>query len=227
MVSHDRELGGKKADAREWTAEIEAGRREDRLSDIRAEQMKIEQLLQKLREKKKVHPRFEETEICREITAQIVKLQHEKTDAERAIDERAGELDRRISELDQKIEQELENRAREEFVLAQSQRVSALESEEKGLARQFDEIQRGCYLCDQFLRTKVAMLTERINRQFQMVRFRLFTQQINGALREDCEAMVLCEGRYVPYGYANNAARINAGMEIIAVKRIGDLIDLV
>ena len=24
MVSHDRELGGKKADAREWTAEIEA-----------------------------------------------------------------------------------------------------------------------------------------------------------------------------------------------------------
>lgn len=197
------------------TAKIEAGRREDRLSDIRAEQMKIEQLLQKLREKKKVHPRFEETEICREITAQIAKLQHEKTDAERAIDERAGELDRRISELDQKIEQELENRAREEFVLAQSQRVSALESEEKGLARQFDEIQRGCYLCDQFLRTKVAMLTERINRQFQMVRFRLFTQQINGALREDCEAMVLCEGRYVPYGYANNAARINAGMEII------------
>ena len=60
------------------------------------------------------------------------------------------------------------------------------------------------------------MLTERINRKFRRVRFRLFEVQQNGGLKEGCDVMVPTDdGRLVPYSVANNAARINAGLEII------------
>ena len=59
------------------------------------------------------------------------------------------------------------------------------------------------------------MLTERINDQFTSVRFRLFIDQVNGGIKEDCEVMIPADGRMVPFTFANNAARINAGLEII------------
>ena len=43
-------------------------------------------------------------------------------------------------------------------------------------------------------------------------------EQINGGVKEDCEVLIPGEGgRMVPYTFANNAARINAGLEIISV----------
>lgn len=60
------------------------------------------------------------------------------------------------------------------------------------------------------------MLTERINSKFKSVRFRLFQDQVNGGVKDDCEVLVpTAEGVLVPYTFANNAARINAGLEII------------
>ncbi len=67
-----------------------------------------------------------------------------------------------------------------------------------------------------FTKTKVRMLTERINGKFKNVRFRLFVEQINGGVKDDCEVMIPTEdGNLVPFTFANNAARINAGLEII------------
>ena len=60
------------------------------------------------------------------------------------------------------------------------------------------------------------MLTERINSKFRSVRFRLFQEQVNGGVKDDCEVLVpTSEGVLVPCAFANNAARINAGLEII------------
>jgi hypothetical protein len=59
------------------------------------------------------------------------------------------------------------------------------------------------------------MLTESINSKFKNVRFSLFEEQINGGLKEVCDVMVPCAEGLVDYARANNAARINAGLEII------------
>jgi len=59
------------------------------------------------------------------------------------------------------------------------------------------------------------MLTDKINSKFDTIRFRLFVEQINGGIKEDCEVMVPGDGKMVPYPCANNAARLNAGLEII------------
>ena len=48
---------------------------------------------------------------------------------------------------------------------------------------------------------------------FTNIKFRLFEQQVNGGERETCD--ILING--VPFSSANNASRINGGLEIIKV----------
>jgi hypothetical protein len=69
-----------------------------------------------------------------------------------------------------------------------------------------------------FIKTKVSMLDERINGKFKTVRFRLFQEQINGGLKECCDALIPTkEGDLVTWnGAANYAAKVNAGLEIIS-----------
>ncbi len=97
----------------------------------------------------------------------------------------------------------------------QAKRIAELKKQQKTLSAEHERWERGIYLCEQFTRAKVSMLDERINRRFHSVRFRLFEQQINGGLKECCDVMVPCESGLVPYDSANNAAQINAGIEII------------
>ena len=67
------------------------------------------------------------------------------------------------------------------------------------------------YLTDLFIKTKVAMLTEKINSNFKLCNFRLFEEQINGGLNEVCEVTV----NGVNYTDLNNAMKINAGLDVI------------
>lgn len=97
----------------------------------------------------------------------------------------------------------------------QEQRVEQLKEDEKRLRGEYEQFERAVYLCEQFVKTKVQMLNSRINGKFDSVKFRLFKEQINGGIKEDCEVMIPAGGGLVPYSSANNAARINAGLEII------------
>lgn len=90
-------------------------------------------------------------------------------------------------------------------------RIEELKADEKRLAQEFERLEQELYLCEQFIRTKVKLLTERINSRFELVRFKLFNTQINGGLEECCEITV----NGVPYNSGlNNAARINAGLDV-------------
>ncbi len=106
---------------------------------------------------------------------------------------------------------QVENAAR------QRARVEELEAQEKQLAEEYEKVERGVYLCEVFIKTKVSALTDRINSKFRSVSFQLFTEQVNGGLSECCEVLVPSEdGAMVPYTTANHAARVNAGLEIVA-----------
>jgi hypothetical protein len=109
----------------------------------------------------------------------------------------------------------LTSKSRLDLAVQQKQRIEELEAAEKRLSREYEHLQHGVYLCEEFIKTKVSMLTDRINGKFESVRFRLFVEQINGGIKEDCEVMIPADGRMVPYTFANNAARINEGLEII------------
>lgn len=91
-------------------------------------------------------------------------------------------------------------------------RIEELKAQEKQLAAEFAKLEEELYLTEQFIRTKVSLLEEKINSKFKMTRFKLFDTQINGGVVECCETLY----NGVPYsGGLNNAARINVGLDII------------
>lgn len=91
------------------------------------------------------------------------------------------------------------------------ERIKELEAEERKLAQQISELEGHKFLLEKFTKAKVALLEDNINSRFQMVKFKLFDVQINGAVVECCEATI----NGVPYADANRAAQINAGLDII------------
>ncbi|HHX82634.1 MAG TPA: hypothetical protein GX696_06610 [Pseudomonadaceae bacterium] len=92
-------------------------------------------------------------------------------------------------------------------------RIAELMDQERKLATEYEQLEQELYLTELFVKTKVALLEERINSKFKLARFRLFETQINGGLSEVCETTF----NGVPYsGGLNNAARIAVGLDIIS-----------
>ena len=130
--------------------------------------------------------------------------------------EAVGAVEAKIRATKDAIREEQDKQMQLTMAENQRRRIAELERQEERLSGEYEEIEKGLYLCDLFTKAKVAALTDRINGKFQSVRFRLFQEQLNGGLKEDCEVMIpAADGRMVPYTFANNAARINAGLEII------------
>lgn len=91
-------------------------------------------------------------------------------------------------------------------------RIEELKDEERKMADDYNEVEQQSFLIEEFIRTKMNLMEERINSKFKYARFKLFEEQVNGGLTETCET--LYEG--VPYSKGlNNAARINVGLDII------------
>ena len=94
----------------------------------------------------------------------------------------------------------------------QQERVDELIAKEQSLGLKFGELEQQLMVLEEYVRTKVSLLTDTINSQFRIVKFKLFDTAINGGLIECCEPTV--GGANYSTGL-NNAARINAGLDII------------
>ncbi len=152
-----------------------------------------------------------ETLEYKELQAQAEKLDREISDlqmGDRELLAMAREDEAAIKEQIQSVQDELrmfrDRKAGEE-------RIQELTNQEKKLATEYEQLEKELYLTEQFVRSKVSLLEEKINSRFQMARFKLFNVLVNGGVEECCETMV--DG--VPYTSLNNAARINVGLDII------------
>jgi exonuclease SbcC len=90
-------------------------------------------------------------------------------------------------------------------------RVKELNDELKDKAQQLANLEKQEFIADDFTNTKMNLVESRVNRMFKHVRFKLFEQLINGGTEPACVALV--DG--IPWPDANNAGRINAGLDII------------
>ena len=91
------------------------------------------------------------------------------------------------------------------------ERISELEEEQKEVGQKIANQEQMIDLVEDFIRTKMNMISEKINGMFEIVSFKLFDNQINGGLRETCE----CTVNGVPLSSLNNGHRIIAGLDII------------
>lgn len=90
-------------------------------------------------------------------------------------------------------------------------RIEELYEEKKDLNKSIAELENKQFLAEEFIRTKVKLLEERINLKFKNVKFKLFEEQVNGGIQETCKAVV----NGVPYYDVNTAGKVNAGLDII------------
>lgn len=91
------------------------------------------------------------------------------------------------------------------------EKIQAYMQQEKELAKKYEEQQRKIWLCDEYTRIYTSLVQGKINNLFSTINFRLFDTQVNGELKEVCDAMV----NGVPYADVNNAGKINAGLDVI------------
>ena len=89
--------------------------------------------------------------------------------------------------------------------------ITNLEARGKELSQAVADIERDEYTVEQFTRAKIDECEKRINAKFKFVTFRLFDYTLDGNPVETC--IPLCDG--VPYGGANTASQVNAGLDII------------
>lgn len=157
---------------------------------------------------------FEETAECKRIDSEIAALKAQIASGTAQIDVSA--YDAKLQSIDELIAMAQEIIAKIRAATQQRARVAELEKEQERLTAEYEDSEQSLYLCDLFVRQKVSMLTQRINSRFKNVRFSLFKEQLNGGIKEECEVLIPSEsGNLVPYTFANSAAKINAGLEII------------
>lgn len=108
------------------------------------------------------------------------------------------------------IQKEIDTKEQREKIQA---RIVELEEQESKMANELSELEGKEYSIDQFNKTKMDTLEEKVNKMFSLVKFRMFKQQINGGFEDTCDAMV----NGVPFSDVNTAGKIQAGLDIINV----------
>jgi DNA repair exonuclease SbcCD ATPase subunit len=139
-----------------------------------------------------------------ELQEQIRQAQADVSTTVAAIQKEADEISGAIQALEQ-------TQARLEARGSGLKRIEELKAEERKLAAEYEELEQQLYLTEEFIRTKVQLLEDKINSKFRMARFKLFDVQVNGAISETCETTY----NGVPYSNLNNGARLNIGLDII------------
>lgn len=146
----------------------------------------------------------------------IAKLEHLKSQMEAA---QQDEWQRKRPLMDRQttIERELTalrgELAKEATLTMAVNREAELRQQLRSISQQMEQVDKMLDLIDQFTRFKAEFVTDSINAKFQLARFRLFRQQVNGGLLACCD--VMCNG--VPYDQGlNTGARVQVGLDMIA-----------
>lgn len=126
-----------------------------------------------------------------------------KTDTSELVSEKAGILTK-LDELKKQLTIKEQNEKRKE-------RKAELMASEKSLNQQIADIEKKEFACAAFTKARIDMIESQVNSMFAIVKFKMFNNLINGGTEEVCEALI--DG--VPYGGTNNAAKIQAGLDII------------
>lgn len=91
------------------------------------------------------------------------------------------------------------------------ERIQTLIGEEDFLTFEYEKADKMHRLCEEFITTKASLLESKVNSQFELVKFKLFETQVNGGIKEVCDATI----NGVPYSDLNHAMQVNSGLDII------------
>lgn len=192
---------------------------------VKEEQSELEALQAKAQAIEEVLPGKEQELKAKE--AEYETLQNQAEDMDESRRERKSQIQSRLEEIreienttdapdtsqvEADLEQERSKLSQIDAAEQTKQRIQELKDEEQKLADEYEKLQEQVHLMERFVTAKTDLLEERINSRFDLARFRLFEQQVDGGIKEDCE--ITYQG--VPYGHGlNRGAQANVGLDII------------
>lgn len=146
----------------------------------------------------------------------VIELRNKITDLQNQLDEEVkapdtSDLKSQKLIVDARINADKVFLADRDRINANNKRIAELEKEYSESQAQLAELEGVEYNIQQFSKARIEQVENRINGMFDIVRFKMFEQQINGGEIETCEATV----NGVPYSDLNDAAKVNAGLDII------------
>jgi len=117
------------------------------------------------------------------------------------------------SDLQSELETLQRKMADKATIEQQKARKQELLDSESTLSQQLSLMEGFEFQITEFTNRKMKAVETSVNKMFPSVRFKMFEVLVNGGIAETCETLI----NGVPYESANNAGRINAGLEIISV----------
>lgn len=157
--------------------------------------------------------RYEDTPEYAELTQKKADLEAKINSDTVTASDAATPINAEIAELKQQIDEKKNLLAQIDQAKIMKDRVKELETSQKEILEKLEDAEYGRHLCGEFVKAKVRMLTDAINSNFETVQFKLFHVLQNGNVEERCEALVGDDN--IEFFRANNAGKINAGIEII------------
>ena len=182
---------------------------EEKIELIKKEIVELET---KLNDEKSNKVDFKDTDQAKGIIEQIEEKEKELSENEKLSSEKVNEISEQIKQRNEQINKLNDDLYKFDLYEKQQKRMQELIDQQKELNKEFGKLEKLEFLIEEFIKTKVNMLTDHINSHFKIVKFKLFDEAINGGLIEVCEPTV--NGKNYSTGL-NNAARINAGLDII------------
>lgn len=156
----------------------------------------------------------------------IIELRNKATDLQNQLNQEiTAPATNDLSERKRAIEDNIRNNkvwlADRERIANNNKRIAELEKEYTESQAQLAELEGVEYNIQQFSKARIEQVENRINGMFNLVKFKMFEQQINGGEIETCEATV----NGVPFSDLNDAMKINAGLDIInAISRANGIV---
>lgn len=137
--------------------------------------------------------------------AQIRELETQSADARNEMQAEIARLNAEKSRLDERI-------AEEKILANYRARESELLNAMANAAEEIATLEKWRDMVDEFTRFKARAIEDSVNGHFRTVRFKMFQPQVNGGLKECCDAYV--GGGRLDHGL-NTGAEYNAGIDVI------------
>lgn len=113
--------------------------------------------------------------------------------------------------LSEGIESLMKLLASKDMIAKSEDEIARLEEKRVASNQALADLEREEFVATEFQKAKDGVLMERINGLFSITRFSFVDEQLNGGEKMTCTCLV--DG--VPYADANNARKMNAGLDII------------
>ncbi|MCK8826378.1 AAA family ATPase [Natroniella acetigena] len=201
------ELESKQEELSSLESKLKRLQEEKQEKQVAADEVKSE--IEKLKQKAqsyKDNGQYQQLQVKKE------ELQRKLDNLEESKQEDIQEVESEISQLESSIDSLKVKKSKIKQVEQAKNRIEELKQKEKELAAEYEKLEEQLYLTEEFVRTKVDLLEEKINSKFEYAEFKLFEEQVNGGVKEVCETTF--DG--VPYGSGlNTGAQINVGLDII------------